>query len=45
MKNRLNRYQMCWSQADGGWMVVYARDHDAAQEKFENGEYVIEENE
>lgn len=41
-KNKLNRYQMSWSQADGAWMVVYAHDLNEAQEKFEDGEYVLE---
>ena len=27
---------------DCGWMVVYAHDLEEAEEKFENGEYVIE---
>ena len=40
---KLNRYVMSWSQADGGWMVVYAKYLSEAEEKFENGEYVIEE--
>ena len=34
---------MGWSQAEGGWMVVYANDLNEAQEKFENGEYEIQE--
>ena len=34
---------MGWSQAEGGWMVVYANDLNEAQEKFENGEFEIEE--
>jgi len=41
-KQKLNRYQMSWSQADCGWMVVYAHDLREAEEKFEDGEYVIE---
>lgn len=40
---RLNRYEMGWSEADNGWMVVYAHDLNEANEKFENGEYDIEE--
>lgn len=39
----MEKYQMGWSQADGGWMVVYANDLNEAQEKFENGEFEIEE--
>ena len=38
----MNRYEMAWSQADGGWMVVYARDLNEAEAKFEDGEYTIE---
>ena len=41
MKTRkLNRYEMCYSQADCAWMVVYAHDLNEAEEKFENGDYV-----
>ena len=44
MKTRkLNRYEMCYSQADCAWMVVYAHDLNEAEEKFENGDYVLEE--
>ena len=42
MKGKLNRYEMCWSQADCGWMVVYAHDLNEAEEKFLDGEFVIE---
>ncbi len=37
-----NRYVMGWSQAEGGWMIVYAETLEDADEKFENGEYTIE---
>lgn len=36
------RYEMGWSQADCGMMVVYADCIESAEEKFENGEYSIE---
>lgn len=39
----MEKYQMGWSQAEGGWMVVYANGLNEAQEKFENGEFEIEE--
>lgn len=39
----MNRYVMCWSQADAAWMVVYASDLEEAEEKFEAGDIVIEE--
>lgn len=42
MEEDLNRYEMGWSQADKGWMVVYAHDMREAEGKFENGEYEIE---
>lgn len=41
-KNLMHRYVMSWSQADGGWMVVYARDLEEAEAKFEDGIYTIE---
>ncbi len=39
----MHRYLMGWSQAECGWMVVYAHDIEEAEEKFECGEYTIEE--
>ena len=42
MKRLLMRYEMAYSQAEHGWLVVYARTLEEAQEKFENGEYVLE---
>ena len=36
------RYVMGWSQAECGEIVVYARDMAEAKEKYEAGEYVIE---
>lgn len=42
-KEELNRYEMSYSQADCGWMVVYASSYEEAKEMFENGDYVIEE--
>lgn len=39
----MQKYQMGWSQADGGWMVVKANSLEEAEEKFENGEFEIEE--
>ena len=41
-RKKLNRYEMSWSQADHAYMVVYAHDLNEAEEKFENGEYVLE---
>lgn len=40
---KLNRYNMGWSQAYGAWMVVYAFCYEDALEKYENGEYFLEE--
>lgn len=42
-EEKLNRYQMGWSQADNGWIVVYAHDLEEAEMLFEEGDYVIEE--
>ena len=39
---KVNRYEMGWSQADGAWMVVYASSLEEAEEKFEAGEYFLE---
>lgn len=39
---QLNRYEMSWSQADCAWMVVYAHDLEEAEAKFEDGDYVLE---
>lgn len=39
----MNRYLMCWSQADCGWMVVYANDYEEALMKFEDGDFEIDE--
>lgn len=39
----MHRYLMSWSQADSAWMVVYAKCLEEAEEKFENGEYCLEE--
>lgn len=41
-KDTQHRYVMSWSQADNGWMVVYARDIKEAEMKFEDGDYTIE---
>lgn len=41
-KQKLNRYQMSWSQADGAWMVVYAHTLEEAEELFEDGNYELE---
>ena len=38
----MKRYVMAWSQAACAWMVVYASCLEEAEELFENGEYVIE---
>ena len=37
-----NRYVMSWSQADRANLVVYANDLREAEEKFEDGDYVLE---
>ena len=42
-KKKLNRYVMCYSQADCAWCVVYAKCLWDAEEMWENGEYVLEE--
>ena len=42
---KLIRYDMGWSQADNGWIVVYAHSLDEAEMKFEAGEYQIEKDE
>lgn len=39
---KLNRYVMCWSQADRKWMVVYACTLEDAEEMFEDGIYELE---
>ena len=39
----MNIYEMSYSQADGGYWVVYAETYEEALEKWENGEYEIEE--
>ena len=41
----MNRYVMSFSQADDAWIVVYAPSLEEAEEKFENGDYTIEEEE
>ena len=41
----IKRYVMSWSQAHAMWVVVYAHDLDEAEARFENGEFVYEENE
>lgn len=38
----MKRYVMGWSQAEHGWMVVYADDLEEAEMKFEGGENTIE---
>ena len=45
METKYNRYVMGWSQADCAYMVVYAVSLEEAEEIFENGEYLLEENE
>lgn len=39
----VHRYVISWSEAEQAWMVVYAHDMREAEEKFENGEYELEE--
>jgi len=39
-----NRYLMGYSQAESGWMVVYAHTKDEAVAKFESGDFQIEDN-
>lgn len=41
----MNRYVMSYSQADGCNLIVYADSYEEAQEKFENGEYLLEDEE
>lgn len=38
----LHRFQMSFSHAHDAWLVVYAHDMNEAKEKFEKGEFVIE---
>ena len=38
----MERYVMTYSQADCAWVVVYANSLEEAEEKFENGDYVLE---
>ena len=40
MKKKLQEYEMGWSQAEGGWMIVKAHTLEEAEEKFENGAVV-----
>lgn len=40
---KMNRYEMCWSQADHAWMVVYAATLEDAEAMFEDGIYELEE--
>ena len=42
MKKKMNRYVMCWSQADSAWMVVYAACLEDAEAKFEDGIFELE---
>lgn len=45
MKKKYNRYVMCYSQAECGYCVVYARCLEEAEKKWEDGEYIVEHNE
>ena len=37
-----SRYVMGYSQAESGWMVVYAHCLEEAEKLFENGDYTLE---
>lgn len=39
----VQEYNMGWSQADGGWMIVRACTLEEAEELFEDGDYEIQE--
>jgi hypothetical protein len=39
---KLNRYEMGYSHAERGIMVVYAQTYGEAVEKFENGDYKVQ---
>lgn len=41
----MKRYVMGYSQADGCNMIVFADSYEEAQEKFENGEFTLEDEE
>lgn len=41
-KVKNNRYVMGYSQAEHGDMIVYAPTYEEALARFENGEYIIE---
>ena len=41
----MNRYVMCYSQADGCNIIVFADTYEEAEAKFENGEFVLEDEE
>ena len=38
----MNKYVMGYSQADGCNMIVYADSYEEAEEKYENGEFSLE---
>lgn len=41
----MNKYVMSYSQADGCNLIVYADSYEEAEEKYENGEYSLEDEE
>ena len=41
----MNKYVMSYSQADGCNLIVYADCYEEAEEKYENGEYILEDEE
>ena len=41
--DEVQEYNMGWSQADGGWMIVRACTLEEAEELFEDGDYEIRE--
>lgn len=40
--DKLHRYVMCYSQAEGDWCVVYATCYADAIAKWEDGKYELE---
>lgn len=41
-KVKLNRYEMGYSHAERGTMVVYAQTYEEAVENFEKGDYKVQ---
>ena len=39
----LHKYLMNWNEEKNAWEVVYARSFEEADDKYANGEFVLEE--